>query len=249
MTKFRILVAAVALGVAAPAFAADAELDGSWDTKYGMVFQAFNPLQNSSWLAGYGGIGLQYNLAPTRAVRATINLTRTTYPDYVLDHTTANTTTSTTTHTFAAPIADNFLGLTLGADYLMRLGTTAMAPYAGVGAVLDFGSTTQSWEDKYVVIGGVNYTEKYDKSVTDFGLGVSGILGLEWRIHKMISIFAEYRVTVDLYSHRSSSIEDKLTNQGTGAWASTKDEYSFSRALQISTGLTQGALLGVLAHF
>ena len=246
MMKLRILVAAIALGVTAPAFAADAELDGSWDTKYGMVFEACNIFQNTPFLIGYqGGIGVQYNLAPTRALRGVVDLARSSDPSYTIK--VKNLVTNTTTEPFDQP-GDSVIGVSVGAAYLMRLGTAALSPYVGAGGRIALTHTSQNWEDKTT---SATETEKYDLSRNVFAIGASGLVGLEWRVHKMISIFAEYGVVIDLMQYYSETEEDKITNKTTGAVVagSFSTETSRTRFFQLDTGMTQGATLGLVAHF
>lgn len=64
--------------------------DGEWSTKYGMIFSVQNVFQNNSdaVIGDFaGGVGLQYNLAPQRALRISLGLSRASQPTFTRETT------------------------------------------------------------------------------------------------------------------------------------------------------------------
>ncbi len=66
----------------------------------------------------------------------------------------------------------------------------------------------------------------------------------EWRIHSMLSIFAEYGLNVGIYESRD---DDAKTSYSDGTVNETKT--TSSKFFNFDTGLNQGGQLGVVAFF
>ena len=60
--------------------------------------------------------------------------------------------------------------------------------------------------------GTITYT-KYDESERVFDIAAIGTLGVEWRIHKVLALFAEYQADLTLYSSYKAEANDS-TNAG-----------------------------------
>ncbi len=252
MTKFRsfAIVAVVGALFSGNAFAAEAGSgDGEWNTKYGMIFTVQNVFQNqsSSTLGDLGGsVGLQYNLAPERALRLTVNLARASRDSATTE--TTNLVTGVTTKTFQAPSPfSSKYDVGLGADYMIRLTSSAISPYLGLGGKIGYGQTALSYKDD---ISSQTNTVQVDNMTRTIGLGAEGILGVEWRVHKSVSLFAEYALNLGLVDYSSTDNQTKNTVNATGVVQSgNKTKYSTTTFLNWNTELGQGGLIGLVAFF
>jgi hypothetical protein len=241
---------------------ARAEQDGAWATQYGMLFSVQNIFQNNSasTLGDFGGgVGLQYNLAPQRAVRLQVSLSRASN-----DSAEAKTTyypSNVTVTDFVAPgqrvengvIVGNptfssRYDVGVGATYMMRLTTAAISPYLGVGAGFGYSQEALKYEDD--VTTGRDENLSVDNMTREFALGGQGVLGLEWRLHKSIAIFAEYALDLNLVRYESMNFDSKTTAVTTfGSTGGVKSEGSKTTFFNFDTGLGQGGLIGVAAFF
>ena len=263
MTKLRSIAVVMVAGALLSSGVARAEQDGAWATKYGMLFNLQNVFGNSnarSPISDFGGgVGLQYNLAPQRAVRLQVNLSRASN-DSAEAKTTALPSNVTTTR-FVAPgqDVDQFGNVTgtatfsslynvgLGATYMMRLTTAAISPYLGAGASLNYGQEALKYEDD--VTSGRLADVNVDNMTRTFGLGAQGVLGLEWRLHKSVAVFAEYALDLNLVRYESQSRETTNQNLTTGVVSGAKGEGSRTTFFNFGTGLGQGGLIGLAAFF
>lgn len=218
---------------AAPAAAGK---DAGWDTKYGILFTLPNLLQNNSSqvIDDYSGrVGFQYNMGATSALRISADLSR-----YSQGATESTSTTGVVTKPL--PLVTSSYGIDLGAQYMLRFGTAAVAPYAGVGASIGFSQVSRKGDDEQVA----NVITTYDNFDRDWDFGIDGTIGLEWRVHKVISLFAEY--VADLTLIRASSGETNVTPPGSPTSSTSYKSKSF---VNLSTGIAQGGQLGVIAFF
>ncbi len=251
--------AAPATGQGAPA----GDQDGSWTTSYGMIFSLENVFQNTGILNDFdGGVGLQLNRDPTTAWRFSVNLGHTSNP-VVVETTTINGVTS---KSLAIPTGScgavndlfgagpNDLGCTstfdvgVGAMYVKRLTAASLSPYAGLGGSLFYRSRSVSF-DKDSDVDPVNQTWKISASDNTYGIGLGAALGVDWRIHKSVSLFAEYGLGVSLMSVENASAKETDVDLATGATGVFEAKFTRTRFLEFGTGLTQGAQLGLIAYF
>jgi opacity protein-like surface antigen len=255
-------MAAVA-ALALVAGSAQAQTDTGWDTKYGIMFQAQNIFSDGNgFLTGYpgggAGVGVQYNLAPTTAVRLFANIGRDSNPVTETDFT--NGTTTRTAINVPGPDGlsnvnayrpTSTFDVGLGATYLIRMTTSALSPYIGAGASLGYSSRKSQWDG--TVPGDLRYDT--EDSASAYGLGGVGVLGLEWRVHKSIALFAEYGLNVNLFqkvSEKSNHTTQSVDFDGIPVADTTvtlKQESSHSRFFTFDTGLNQGGQLGLAAFF
>lgn len=229
------------------AFAADdPELNKGWDTDYGMIFSFNNILQNNNFLGDYQGmIGGQYNLGPTKALRLGVSLSRTSNPAYETEQTTIAGGTTTTVKSLEIPAGPtSTFGVGLGADYIMAFGTKEMAPYIGGGIGIGWGSSSRAYTDD---LNTPNVVEDVDDSATSIGIAARGLAGVSWRIHKSVAVFAEYALELGIMDYTSADTSTKVT--AGGATTEVKTSGSQTRFLNMSTGLAQGASLGLVAFF
>ncbi len=228
--------------------------DGAWNTKYAMIFSLQNVFTQSGILGNYdpdgarglgGGVGLQYTLSPQTALRFSVNVSRTSNPAYETSNTYTTNGIAVTTKDFVVPNGPtSTLSAGLSGSYLMRFTTAALSPYLGAGASLRYDNSAVSYEDSITVPG---TTDKVDDSNTTFALGVIGQLGLEWRIHKSLSLFAEYGLRVDAFSVTSAKTYEKVSSAATTTIAESKGTQT--RFFNFDTGLTQAGQLGLVAYF
>lgn len=222
-------------------------LDAGWNSQYGMLFSLQNVFTRSTILEGYGGgIGLQYNLGPTTALRFSVDASRTSNPAVERETTySAPGFPPTTDKTLDVPAGPtSTLDVGVSGSYLVRLGTAALAPYLGGGLSLGYSTDKKEYDDKTNMPTSREQVNNVDRT---FGVGLLGQLGLEWRVHKSLSLFAEYGVGVTAFSNTSSDADRTVTNAA--GTTETKSEYSRTRFFNFDTGLTQGGALGVVAFF
>ncbi len=251
MTKFRsfAIVALVGALFTGKAFAQEAgSADGGWNTKYGMIFTVQNVFgnNNASTLSDLGGsVGLQYNLAPERALRLTVNLSRASQDSHTTE--TTNLATGITTKTFTPPAGySSRYGVGLGVDYMVRLTSSALSPYVGAGLSVGYGQTALNYKDD---ISSQTQVHEVDNMTRSLGFGADGILGVEWRVHKSVSLFAEYALNLGLVDYSSTNNEDKTTQYLTGAVTGQKQKFSTTTYFNWNTELGQGGLIGLVAFF
>jgi outer membrane protein W len=238
--NLRNIAVAVVLASALVAPRAQAEdLNVGWNTKHALLFQLQNVFSDGNGILNEyaGGIGVQRNLSATSAVRLSLSLSRFSDPAY---ETETQTGTGAVTKQDVIPSTTSSLSTTLRGSYLFRLSTSSIAPYLGVGGSLRYtGSAREGTNDDNTP----GTTIEYDDSDTTFGLGLIGQLGLEWRVHRTVSLFAEYGLEVNAYQRTSA--RDSTTYNG----VETRVESTRSKWMNFSTGLEQGGELGLIAYF
>jgi hypothetical protein len=244
--------AAASTTVSAPASAAapaDLSLDAGWNTDWGLLFGLQNIFQNSAILQGYGGgVGIQRNFDSTTGLRISVGLTKTSDPAYVQTTTTTTNGMTTMTQTFVTPPGStptSTVGFSLSASLLKRLGKGALAAYVGGGLSFDYALAQRSYADNITVM---NQTTTEDDSSTSLGFGIQGVIGIDWRLAKSISLFAEYGLAITIYSSTSSSTSTTVATAA-GNTSVTGTNSTQNHVFDLGTGLLQGATLGVIAHF
>jgi outer membrane protein W len=217
---------------------AEEGLDAGWNAKHGLLFQVQNVFSDGNGILNEyaGGVGAQYNLAPNRAIRASVSLSRTSNPPFETETQTAG---GPVVKQDVIPAITSSIATTVRGSYVHRLSLSAIAPYLGVGASIQFASSGRDGTDDDTTGTKIEY-EDTERAIV---LGLVGQLGLEWRVHRTVSIFAEYGLQVNALDRRSSS--ESTTVNG----VRTKSEYTQTRFLNVSTGLDHGAELGLIAFF
>jgi hypothetical protein len=233
--KLRTIGMAAVAALALVAGRAEAQ-DAGWDTKYGILFTLPNLLQNGSSqvIDDYSGrVGFQYNLAPTAGIRVSADLSR-------FSEGARESTDALGIVTKPLPVITSIYGIDLGAQYMLRFGTAAVAPYAGVGASIGFTQSARKGDHEPIA----NVITEYDNFDRSWDFGVDGTIGLEWRVHKVISLFAEY--VADLTLIRAESGESNVTAPASPTVSTSYKEKAFAN---LSTGIAQGGQLGIIAFF
>lgn len=207
-----------------------------WNTRYALMFQLQNVFSDGNGILNEyaGGVGAQLNLAPDRAIRLSVSLARATDPEY--ERTTQTEGYPAEEEKVVPPITSS-TAATVRGSYLFRLSQSSISPYVGAGASVWFGSDRRDGTDT------TSGTIVYDNTARRYGLGLIGQLGLEWRVHKAVALFAEYGLEVALLDRISE--DDKVTYNG----VDTTYESTRTRTLNFATGLEQGGELGLVAFF
>lgn len=247
----RKLAIALVMGIAAasPAYAQQDVLAGlpapaqkpvgsGWNTKYALLFQLQNVFSDGNGILNdyAGGVGAQLNLAPDRAIRVSVGLSRASNPPYETETRYAG---GPVEKEDVIPAITSSFATTIRGSYLVRLSESPIAPYLGAGASLRFASTARDGTDDDTA--GTKIV--YDDSTHTFAFGLVGQLGLEWRVHQSVSLFAEYGLEVNAFERRSGV--GSTTYNG----SETRSEYSQTKFMNFSTGLEQGGELGLVAFF
>lgn len=217
--------------------------DAGWDSKMGFVFGIG---VDGDPMGEYDGkIGLQYNLGPQAAVRLGLAIGRDSCGDVENDDSTTNVVTTSPCAKPGVLIDYNSqLAIGLSAEYLMRSTTAAVSPYFGGGVFVDFLSESlkgQTEQDPAPV--GVTFTEYNDKA-SSFGFGLLGKAGVEWRVNKVIALFAEYQLTVTAI--RSNKV---VLDEQNGATVIADETTKNKDVFGVSTSVSNGGLVGITAFF
>jgi hypothetical protein len=253
MTKLSTtaIAAAIAAAVAAPqARATEGAGDGEWDRPYGIIFSVQNVFQNeSSAVIGDfdGGVGLQYTLSPQRALRLAVHLARESNP--AGEQETTDLVSGTTTRSFRAPAGQytSAYDVDVGAMYVVRLAPSAISPYLGLGGGLGYFQGGRKYEDD---LSSTTTQFAVDNMSRSFALNAAGTLGVEWRMHRSVSLFAEYGLGMALVTRESTRNESTQTEKATGQiTAGGKTEWATTKYLDFDTGVGQGGQLGLVAFF
>jgi opacity protein-like surface antigen len=273
LRMIRVSTLAAGLALSAPAHAQDtgvplppppasaqqsaqpsAQGDGAWNTGHGMIFSLQNVFTQSGILGNYdpdgakgigGGVGVQFTLSPQTALRFSVNLSRTSNPAYESTTTVTQNGIAIETTTFNVPSGwTSTLNTGVSGAYIVRMTTSAISPYVGGGASLRYDSNSRSYEDSITNPG---QTLKVDNADTTFAVGLGGQLGLEWRVHRSVSLFAEYGLRVDAFSVTSSKTYQKTTSTTQETVFESKGTQT--KFFNFDTGLTQAGQLGLVAYF
>jgi opacity protein-like surface antigen len=254
--KLRTLGMSVVAALALVAGSAQAQ-EAGWDTKYGILFTVPNPLGGGSGtdvVDSYDGfVGFQYNLGAQTGIRLGAHLARESCGRTIAkDASNVETKFVCGGANAGSPIFgptvpsglgwNSALTIDLQGEYLMRMTTAAVSPYVGAGAGIAVTRFGLSGKDESDAPGFA--TIEYKNSAYDWSLGVGAKAGLEWRIHKVIALFAEYQVGIELVNR--SSYNEEVTETG---FPTYKDNGSQIRFFNIDSGVSHGGKLGLVAFF
>ncbi len=256
-TLLRISMAATVLAAPIAAFAQDAQpiekpsLGEGWNRTWAMQLSLSNILVQGNILSSpiSGSVGGQYNLSPDLAVRGGFTLARDVQPVQVTRVVQTSGSDSVTTFQVTNPpgYTERDL-LSLRGDLLKRLMKTPVAPYVGAGLQIGWGWARQNYTDDMSV---VDQRTELDNNTSSFNVTARGTLGAEWRVHENFSLFAEYALNVGIYNkdrlRNRTTIEN--TTGGTTSTSQTEVERDVDTWLNVSTGLAQGANLGLTIFF
>jgi hypothetical protein len=214
-------------------------------TKFGLVFSLQNIFQNPGLLAGFnGGIGAQFVLSERLMLRPTVSISRTSDVPVTTETTTVLNGMTTTVRSFNRPTGPtSTFGLTLSGDFLYRLLDGAVSPYTGGGLFVSYASQARVFRDDTMM----DQVTAVNDQTSSFGLGLRGLLGVSWRVHPHFSLFAEYALSINVLNTQSATSSTERTVMG--ATTSIRSTTNSTRVFEFNTALSQGAALGVVAHF
>ncbi len=235
-------------GSAAPAALATNE---GWNARWALLFSLNNVLVINQVVGSpvTGSVGATYFLSSDTAIRGGVALGRSHNPEQVTKI--VNTTGDTSVTNYEVTNPSGFTSshsVNLRADYLKRLMQTAVAPYVGVGASLGWNWQRQSYTDDKSV---VDRRLSLDNNASAFTVGARGLLGAEWRVHPSFALYADYSLEVGLYSRNRlrNSTTTESTVGGTTSTQKVTSERDVNSFLNVSTGISQGASLGLQILF
>ncbi len=229
-----------------PAAAAPSGKDQGWNTKHAVLFSLNNVLQNPDILDEYQGLGIagRLHLSSTAAIRAGVNLSRSSTPQAVTQTTINNGMDEITTYTVTNGSSTTFVRGAL--DYLLRFGEQPIAPYAGAGGFVSWLRQAENLDDDLSV---VDQRHENKMREVDFTFGGRGVFGVNWRIHNSFELFAEYALSISVARWHKEAETDTLTDTGTGASNQRTDEQKTTAWFDWSLGLAQGASFGLAVMF
>lgn len=184
--------------------------EGSWTGDWGLIFMltglgggtngATGPLNPTD---AFGASGVLF-LDKLTAIRVGMDISRIVDPRDFTEQTIRNADGDVVTVSLD-DFGDTDFDVELGVDLLRRADDTEISPYYGVGAFASYGLFHRSETDDVTV----PETEvEVDINNQDLDFGVRGILGVDWRVHRQISLFAEYSLSItvfDIDSNRSTT--------------------------------------------
>lgn len=213
---------------------------------FGIVLSLQNIFQNPGLLSGFnGGVGVQFALSERLALRPSLSLNRTTNVPAVIETTTTQPGgMTTTTRSFNRPVGPtSTFGLTLGGDLLYRLLESALSPYLGGGLWVNYSSQARVFRDDTQM----DQITSVNDLTSTFGLGLRGVLGVGWRVHPNVALFAEYSLNLTIVTTQSANTSTEVTQMGmTGT---IKSASNTTEVFEFNTALSQGAALGLALFF
>lgn len=215
-------------------------------SNFGVVLSLQNIFQNPGLLSGFnGGVGVQFALNERLSLRPTLSLTRTAnVPAVVETTTTVPGGMTTTTRSFMRPVGPtSTFGLTLGGDLLYRLLESALAPYLGGGLWANYTSAARVFRDDTQM----DQITAVNDLTSAFGLGLRGILGVGWRVHPNIALFAEYSFNITIVTTQATNTSSEVTVMG--MTSTIKSSSTSTKVFEFNTALSQGAALGLALFF
>ncbi len=226
-------------------------LDQGWNKTWALQASLSNIFVQGNILSSpiSGSVGGQYALSPDLAVRGGVTLSRDVQPAQVTRVVQTTGTDSITTYQVANPPGYTERDVvSLRGDLLKRLMKTPVAPYVGAGLQIGWSWTRQNYTDDKSV---VDQRIELDNNTSSFNVTARGTLGAEWRVHENFGLFAEYALNVGIFNkdrlRNRTTIEN--TTGGTTSTSQTEQERDVDTWFNLSTGLAQGANLGLNIFF
>jgi opacity protein-like surface antigen len=230
-------------------------IDGGWDGSWALHFALNNflvvPGILSSPFGAYNtvGIGGALHPDPDTGLRLGVAISRTSNPPTITEQISEFGDERVVVQTHSQPAGPtSSLQLGFAADYLRRLTSTPVAPYAGAGIFGAWARDDRVWRDEITIQDVITSVDDRSDRM-DFGL--RGIFGVEWRVHPSFALFAEYELGASIYRRT-------VATTSTTTEAIVNDERTLTRLsgssaqtawLNVSTGLASGFQLGLAVHF
>lgn len=250
LTMTALAQAAVAQTSAPPEKADGPSMTAGWNSDWAMLFSLNNIFTQGNVLGGFKGLGTAgtFFLSPKDAIRTGVTLSRTSNPPVVTRTESMNGNEKVVTYTTTSPAATSVFDARVRGDFIRRFARGRISPYAGGGLNLGYNLSSLDYTDDASV---VDQRTVFDHSTTRFSVGVQGVAGAEWRFHPNFALFAEYELSVSVFSW---DVVDKVTTVentrgGARSVASTREERSAPVWFTGSNSLGQGGTLGLLVFF
>jgi len=222
-----------------------------WNTDWALLFSVGNFIgANNGFLnpPQTGSIAAEYFLSDTTAVRVGVTLARNMSPPQITKTVTTTGATTVNTYLFNPNGNTEQDAITLRGEYLMRLIKGPIAPYIGGGAQLTAGYQRVNYVDD---VSQVDQRTEIDNHAFQFDFTVRGVVGAEWRVHPNFAFYADYNVNLSLFN--SNLINQRTTVEntvgGTTSTTQTTNQRTVNTWLQLNTGISQGAALGLKVFF
>lgn len=227
----------------------DKRRDQGWNAPWALVFQFNNILVNGNFLDSFRGLGVAGALMLNEdfMIRGGATLSRTSSPPRTTETTIENGADVTKTYAYTSG-ATSSGSVTVRADAVYRLTRNKVAPYVGAGPYVSYSHSRQTSDDDVSVPDVVTSVRNRSNSLT---FGLRGLVGAEWRIHPSFALFAEYAASLDVitYSDFDNRTVVRSTVTGVETASSTRTEQNTPSWLNLSTGIAQGASLGLMVLF
>lgn len=237
---------------AATAAAPEDELatNAGWNSDWAMLFSLNNVLVQGSILSNFQNLGTAATvyLSPTLALRGGVSLSRSSNPESVTRTEIVTAGEQVVSYTFSAPGTTSAFSTAVQADLIKRLSTGRVAPYVGGGVSLGLGQSRLGYTDNVSV---ADQTVTINNATTSLTVGARGIAGAEWRFHSNFAVFAEYQLSLSVFTWSQLDNETVVENTTGGVRTATKtsQQRSVPTWLTGSAGLNQGGTLGLLVFF
>ncbi len=238
-------------GASAAPVAPDTPLNEGWNATWALNFSFNNILVSGAFLSSpvTGSIGGTFVLSEHSAIRGGVTLGRSSAPAQVTKVSTTTGPDTVTTYTVTNPqgFTDSY-NLNLRGEYLRRLMSTAIAPYIGIGGQVGWTWSQQKYLDDLSV---VDQRTEIDNNTSSFDLSARALVGAEWRVHPNFAFYADYNVTLVLWSKSRLNNRTTISNTvgGVTSTSQTTNERDVNSFVTWSTGLSQGATLGLEIFF
>lgn len=223
--------------------------DRGWNTRWSMLFSLSNIFAVGNFLSSpvEGSLGATVYLSPKTGIRMGLSLGRASSPLTVTKTVTSLGTINSTVYVLnnAATAGDAYV-VNARADYLYRLLERPLSPYFGGGLSVGWMLNKTRFTDSQTT---TDHVLSVDNNSSGWNVTARAVAGAEWRFNSSFAIFADYNLAVGIYTNarisNSASDHNNVTNT-TASVTSTSDTSSW---LNIGTGLSQGATLGLELFF
>ncbi|MEM6730083.1 MAG: hypothetical protein AAF658_00925 [Myxococcota bacterium] len=230
------------------------EGENLWYAEWGLIFMltglggptngVTGPLNPTD---GFGASGVWF-LDDRTAVRVGLDTSRTVDPRDFTQQTIRNADGEVITLSLD-DFGDTDFDVELGVDYLIRMTDAEISPYYGVGAFTSYNLFRRAETDDVTI----PETEiEVDINNHDLDLGVRGILGVDWRVHDQISLFAEYVLSLTLFdidSNRQTTTTRSLDNGEVVGEVGERTVSEQTSWLPFDLGEGHAGRVGVMFHF
>jgi len=246
-------------GAPTPSVTAELPRDQGWNTgSWALLFDMNNVFTREVILTDHAqfGVGFEYFLSQVMALRVGASYGYTSSPAQFNKNTQETGGTGAVTgysvdidvndlHTYRPTSTSDFKARV---DFLYRLMTGAVAPYAGAGVFYKWHNESMDFADDISVVDQTTTVHDYTREQSG---GLRGLLGAEWRLHPNFSLFAEYSLDVTLASQTATvtSHTTEVSVSGERTVSRVKNDRQTPASYGTKTALTHVGQLGLAVHF